>query len=250
MTKRAVVLLSGGLDSTTAAAIIRHEGGELFALTVDYNQRHRIEIQAAQRVANWLGVKKHVIMPIDASVFGDNSLTSSLEMRKSVPREKIGQSIPNTYVPARNTVMLSLALAFAESTDASRIIIGASQVDFSGYPDCQLDYLDAFNQLAILATKRGRDWLASQQTSQQKNAVEHSRDNANVMPPIAVEAPLLDKSKTETILLGLELGVDYSLTHSCYDPMPNGFSCGKCESCLLRLAAFQAAGLSDPLRYA
>jgi len=220
---RAVVLLSGGLDSATAAAIAKNEGYELFALTIDYGQRHRIEVESAKKIANHLGTAKHVIMPVDLRLFGGSSLTSNMDVPKDVPLGQIGQNIPNTYVPARNTVFLALALAYAESVHAEKIYIGISNVDYSGYPDCRPEFLQAFNILANLATKAG---------------VESS--------PFSVEAPLLSLSKKEIILCGLELGVDYSLTFSCYDPSSEGKSCGRCESCQLRRNAFHEAGVPDP----
>jgi 7-cyano-7-deazaguanine synthase len=226
--KRAVVLLSGGLDSTTAAAIAKSEGNDLFALTIDYNQRHHVELAAARRVGAWLGVKRHIVMPVNLRLFGGSSLTDNLTVPKDTVPEKIGQHIPNTYVPARNTIFLSLALALAETSNASKIYIGVSQVDYSGYPDCRPEFLSAFSVLANLATKTG---------------VEYSS------PKISIEAPLMRLGKAETIRLGLSLGVDYSLTHTCYDPSPTGLSCGHCESCLLRLKAFAELGLTDPTQY-
>ena len=220
---RAIILLSGGLDSTTTAAIAKSEGYELFALTLDYGQRHRIEIEAAKKIAGHLGIAQHVIMPIDVCLFGGSSLTGNAEVPKDVPLEQIGQNIPNTYVPARNAVFLALALAYAESVGAEKIYIGISNVDYSGYPDCRPEFLQAFNTLANLATKAG---------------VEKGQ--------FSVEAPLLSLSKRETILRGLELGVDYSLTFTCYDPLPDGNSCGRCESCRLRSNAFHEAGIPDP----
>jgi len=219
---RAVVLLSGGLDSATVAAIAKSEGCELFALTIDYGQRHRIEIEAAKKVADHLGVVKHVIMPVDFRFFGGSSLTGEMEVPKDVPLEQIGKTIPNTYVPARNAVFLTLALAYAESVGAGKIYIGISAVDCSGYPDCRPEFLQAFNVLANLATKAG---------------VEKS--------PFVVEAPLISLTKRETILRGLELGVDYSLTFTCYDPTPEGRSCGRCEACQLRQRAFREVGLRN-----
>jgi len=225
-TSRAVVLLSGGLDSATAAAIAKSEGYELFALTLDYGQRHKIEIEAAKKIAAHLGITKHVIMPVDLRLFGGSSLTSNSEVPKDIPLEQIGRTIPNTYVPARNTIFLALALAYAESVDAEKIYIGISSADYSGYPDCRPEFLQAFNSLARTATKAG---------------IESS--------PILAEAPLITLSKRETILRGLELGVDYSLTFTCYDPLPDGKSCGRCESCRLRLHAFHEAGVPDPAEY-
>lgn len=221
-----VILLSGGLDSTTVAAVAKAEGRELYALTVDYNQRHRIELDAAKRVATFFGVRKHVIVPLDLRLFGGSSLTDSLEVPKDIPLSEIGKTIPNTYVPARNTVFLSLALAFAETVAASEIYLGISAVDSSGYPDCDLEFVRAFERLANIATRTGRE---SQSFS--------------------IRTPLLELSKKETIELGLSLGVDYSLTFTCYDPTADGESCGRCESCLLRLEAFRQVGYPDPLRY-
>jgi 7-cyano-7-deazaguanine synthase len=223
---RAVVLLSGGLDSTTTAAVAKVAGHEIFALTVDYHQRHRIEIESAKKVATWLGVRRHVIMPINLRLFGGSSLTDDLAVPKDVPLERIGQSIPNTYVPARNTIFLSLALAFAERVEATKIYLGVSGVDYSGYPDCRPEFLNTFVKLANLATKVG---------------IESS--------PFSIEAPLVNLGKRETIELGLSLGVDYSMTFTCYDPTPEGLSCGHCESCQLRLKAFRDAGIPDPVKY-
>lgn len=220
---RVVILLSGGLDSTTTAAIAKNEGHELFALTIDYGQRHRIEIEAAKRVAEHIGVAKHVIVPVDLRLFGGSSLTSSMEVPKDVPSEQIGTIVPNTYVPARNTIFLALALAYAESVGAEKIYIGISSVDYSGYPDCRPEFLSAFNVLANWATKSG---------------TEHS--------PVVIEAPLMSLTKSETIQRGLALGVDYSLTFTCYDPSPEGKGCGRCESCQLRRRAFCEAGIPDP----
>ncbi len=226
MQKNAVVLLSGGLDSTTAAAVAKAEGCELYALTIDYNQRHRIELETAARIANFFNVRKHVVLPIDLRIFGGSSLTDSIEVPKDVPLTEIGKTIPNTYVPARNTIFLSLALAFAETVSASEIYIGVSSIDSSGYPDCRPEFVRTFEQLANIATKAGLE--------------SH---------PFSIRTPLLELSKKETIELGLSLGVDYSLTFTCYDPTPEGWSCGHCESCLLRLDAFRQAGKTDPIRY-
>jgi 7-cyano-7-deazaguanine synthase len=220
-------LLSGGLDSATAAAIAKADGNVLYALTVDYNQRHRVEIESAKKVAHHLGVAEHIILPIDLRVFGGSSLTSDLPVPKDVPYSEIGTSIPNTYVPARNTIFLSLALAFAETVSANKIYLGVSGVDYSGYPDCRPEFLNAFVSLANLATKAG---------------VESA--------PFSIKAPLISLGKKETVELGLSLGVDYSLTFTCYDPSQDGLSCGHCESCLLRLKAFEEIGMKDPVRYA
>jgi len=213
---RAVILLSGGLDSATTAAIAKSEGHKLFALTLDYGQRHRVEIESAKKVAEHLGIANHVIMPIDLRLFGGSSLTSDAEVPKDTPIEQIGQQIPNTYVPARNTIFLALALAYAESVGAKKIYIGISNVDYSGYPDCRPEFLQAFNTLANLATKAG---------------VESA--------PFSIEAPLMSFTKREAVLRGLRLGVDYSLTFSCYDPFPEGKCCERCEACQLRSGALR-----------
>ena len=222
----AVILLSGGLDSATVAAIARADGQELFALTIDYNQRHQVELDAARNVAQFLGIQNQIVLPVDLRLFGSSSLTDEIDVPKDVPKDQIGRSIPNTYVPARNTVFLSLALAYAETVGAREIYLGISAVDFSGYPDCRPEFLTAFEQLANAATKLG---------------VETSG--------FRIHAPLLHWSKAKTIRRGLELGLDYGLTWTCYDPAPSGLSCGRCESCSLRLQGFREAGVSDPLIY-
>ena len=225
--QRAIVLLSGGLDSTTVAAKAKSEHREIYALTIDYNQRHRIEIEAAKRVAAWLGVKRHVIMPLNLRLFGGSSLTDALDVPKNVDPDQIGTAIPNTYVPARNTIFLSLALAFAETVDAEEIYIGVSSVDYSGYPDCRPEFLRAFENCAEKGTRRGVESKGY----------------------FSICAPLASMSKAEIIRLGLSLGVDYSLTQTCYDPAKDGKSCGSCEACLLRRKGFQEAGVVDPVRY-
>jgi len=222
---RAVVLLSGGLDSATVAAMAKAEGKELYALTIDYNQRHKIELDAAKKVAQFLEIRNQVVLPLDLRLFGGSSLTDEIEVPKDVPVEQIGQLIPNTYVPARNTVFLSLALAYAEAVGAQEIYLGISAVDFSGYPDCRPEFLTAFERLANVATKLG---------------VETGG--------FRIHAPILHWNKAETIRRGLELGLDYSLTWTCYDPTPSGLSCERCESCLLRQQGFREAGISDPLQ--
>ena len=220
--RAAVVLLSGGLDSYTAAAIARAEGFELYALTVRYGQRHAREISAARAVAAAVGVRRHVELDVDLAAFGGSALTAPLEVPKDRPID--AGDIPVTYVPARNTVFLSLALALAETVAAEAIVIGVNAVDYSGYPDCRPEYLRAFERLAALATKAG---------------VEGA--------PIAIRAPLLHLSKGEIIRRGLALGLDYGLTHSCYDPRPDGGPCGRCDSCRLRAKGFAEAGAADPL---
>jgi 7-cyano-7-deazaguanine synthase len=225
--KPAVVLLSGGLDSTTTLAIAKHEGFRPQALTFQYGQRHTIEIAAAQRVAHAIGVERHVIVDIDLRVFGGSALTADLKVPKNRAPEEIGHGIPSTYVPARNTVFLSYALAFAEVTDSEDIFIGVNARDYSGYPDCRPEFIRAFEAMANLATKA---------------TVEgHQR--------LRIHTPLIQLAKAQIIQRGLELGVDYGLTHSCYDPSPDGTSCGQCDSCLLRLKGFKEAGVADPIVY-
>jgi len=218
--KRAVVLLSGGLDSATAAAMARREGWELFALTMKYGQVHQAELQAARRVAEALGVSRHVELEVDLKAFGGSSLVGEGD----IPKDDLGApGIPSTYVPARNTVFLSLALAWAEVLDAERIVIGVNALDYSGYPDCRPEFIAAFEYLASLATKAGVEGR-----------------------PLRLYAPLQHLTKAGIIRLGTELGVDYSLTHSCYDPRPDGRPCGHCDSCLLRARGFADAGVPDP----
>lgn len=218
---RAIVLLSGGLDSATAAAIARSEGYELYALTVSYGQRHAVEMQAARRVAAALGVSRHVELSVDLSAFGGSALTDAIDVPKD--RSLDGQDIPSTYVPARNTVFLSLALAWAEVVGARDIFIGVNALDYSGYPDCRPEYIDAFEAIARLATKAG---------------VEGDR--------FRIHAPLIRMTKADIIRAGTALGVDYALTHSCYDPGPDGHPCGHCDSCLLRAKGFAETGVPDP----
>lgn len=218
---RAVVLLSGGLDSTTVAAIAREEGYEVYALTVAYGQRHEVEIRAARRVAAALGVARHVELSVDLSAFGGSALTADLQVPKDRPLDAGG--IPSTYVPARNTVLLSLALAWAEVIGAGDLFIGVNALDYSGYPDCRPEYIESFERMAQLATKAG---------------VEGSR--------FRIHAPLQQMTKAQIVKRGLALGIDYGLTHSCYDPSPDGRPCGHCDSCLLRAKGFAEAGAADP----
>lgn len=225
--KRAVVLLSGGLDSTTTLAIAMTEGFEAYALSFDYAQRHQIETEAAQHVAKSLGVKAHRIAKIDLRVFGGSALTDDFAVPKRRPQNEIAHGIPVTYVPARNTIFLAYALAWAEVIPANDIFIGVNAIDYSGYPDCRPEFIEAFENLADVATRAG---------------VEGRR--------FKIHTPLIKLCKAEIIRKGVELGVDYSLTHSCYDPTPNGLACGQCDSCLLRLKGFREAGLQDPIRYA
>jgi 7-cyano-7-deazaguanine synthase len=224
---KAVVLLSGGLDSTTTLAIARAQGFDCYALSFRYGQRHQIEIEAARRVARALAVSKHVIVPIDLRVFGGSALTADLDVPKARSLEEIGTGIPVTYVPARNTIFLSFALAYAEVLESSDIFLGVNALDYSGYPDCRPEYIQAFQHLALLATKAG---------------VEGRQR-------LTIHTPLIRMTKAQIIREGCKLGVDYSLTSSCYDPSPEGIPCGTCDSCLLRLKGFSEAGLKDPLQY-
>lgn len=230
---KAVVLLSGGLDSTTAAAMARREKWELYGLTIKYGQVHAAELAAARRVADALGFAKHIEMDVNLAAFGGSSLLrgddqrpSSAEPWAAIPKDRALDAIgiPSTYVPARNTVFLSLALGWAEVVGAERIVIGVNALDYSGYPDCRPEYIAAFEYLASLATKVGVEGR-----------------------PLRVYAPLLPLSKAGIIRLGLELGVDYSMTHSCYDPLPDGRPCAHCDSCRLRAKGFDEAGVKDPL---
>jgi 7-cyano-7-deazaguanine synthase len=222
---RAAVLLSGGLDSATVLAIARSEGYECHCLTVDYGQRHRIELEAAKRVAATLGAASHRIMTLDLRVVGGSALTDDIDVPKD--QELAEGEVPVTYVPARNTVLLALLLGLAETTDAADLFIGANAVDYSGYPDCRPRFLEAFGRLASLATVAGT-----------AHGVR-----------FRVHAPLLRLTKADIIRRGIELGVDYSITHSCYDPNPEGLACGHCDSCLLRRRGFAEAGVEDPTRY-
>jgi 7-cyano-7-deazaguanine synthase len=219
-----VVLLSGGLDSTTAAALARKEGWTIYALTVNYGQVHAREIDAARRVATWLGAAEHREISVDLSSFGGSSLVGDGAIPKTSNLQPSNPEIPSTYVPARNTVMLSLALAWAEVIGADRIVIGVNALDYSGYPDCRPEFVRAFEALAEVATRAG---------------VEGAR--------FRVHTPLIQLSKAEIIRRGIALGLDYGLTHSCYDPAPSGLPCGHCDSCVLRAKGFAAAGVADPL---
>jgi 7-cyano-7-deazaguanine synthase len=221
-TRRAVVLLSGGLDSFTAAALVKADGYDLYALSVRYGQVHAREIDAARAVAAALAVRKHIELSVDLAAFGGSALVGDGDIPKD--RSLDASDIPSTYVPARNTVFLSLALAWAETVDADAIVIGVNALDYSGYPDCRPEYLEAFEHLADLATRTG---------------VEGKK--------LRILAPLLHWSKAEIIRHGLALGLDYGLTHSCYDPSPSGAPCGRCDSCRLRARGFDQAGIADPL---
>jgi 7-cyano-7-deazaguanine synthase len=218
----AVVLLSGGLDSYTAAAIARADGFTLNALTIKYGQRHAVELRAAHAVAAWLGVVRHVEIDVNLDAFGGSSLTTAEPVPKGRPIEP--SVIPSTYVPARNTVFLALALGWAEVLGAHDIFIGVNAVDYSGYPDCRLEFIQAFERMAALATARGVRG-----------------------EPLRVHTPLQSMTKAQIIRKGLSLGLDYGLTHSCYDPDPEGRACGRCDSCTLRAAGFEEAGVEDPI---
>jgi 7-cyano-7-deazaguanine synthase len=221
--KPAVCLLSGGLDSATCLAFARREGFECYALSFDYGQRHRIELDAAARIVASFGAARHLIIPIDLRMFGGSALTGDVE----VPKTGVAGGIPVTYVPARNTVFLSFALAWAEVLSCSDIFIGVNAIDYSGYPDCRPEFIDAFERMANLATKAGVEGRTH----------------------VHIHTPLIHLSKSEIIKLGGSLGVDFGLTHSCYDPDSQGRSCGLCDSCRLRLKGFAEAGIQDPIEY-
>ena len=227
MGRPGVVLLSGGLDSTTTLAIARAAGHEPHALTFRYGQRHSLEVEAARRIAQASGVERHVVADIDLRMFGGSALTAELAVPKGRDHKEMSAGIPITYVPARNTIFLAFALAWAEVLEASDIFLGINAVDYSGYPDCRPAFVRAFESLARLATKA---------------AVEGKQD-------LRIHTPLIDLTKGEIIRRGLELGVDYGLTRSCYDPDDSGVACGQCDSCQIRLGGFAAAGVEDPVPY-
>ena len=222
----AVILLSGGLDSTTTLAFAASNGFACHALTFRYGQRHVRELEAAQRVADWAGVASRTVVSFDLGIFGGSALTSDAPVPKDRVPDALGQGIPNTYVPARNTIFLSFALAHAEVLGSSDIFIGVNAVDYSGYPDCRPEYIDAFERMATLATRAG---------------VEGAR--------VKIHTPLLQLSKSEIIRLGLELGVDYGMTTSCYDPDESNRACGRCDACILRRRGFADVGIADPVAY-
>jgi len=224
----AVLLLSGGLDSTTMLALAKAQGYDVYAMTFRYGQRHATEIDAARRVAAHYGVKDHVVVDIDLRTFGGSALTADIDVPKDRSDDAIAHGIPITYVPARNTIFLSFCLAWAEVLGAQDIFIGVNALDYSGYPDCRPEYVQAFQHMANLATRGGVEGTA----------------------PIRIQTPLLNLTKREIVELGLSLGVDYSITLSCYDPSPNGEACGHCDACHLRLKGFREAGSSDPAAYA
>jgi 7-cyano-7-deazaguanine synthase len=220
----AVCLLSGGLDSSTTLALARRDGFDCYALSFDYGQRHRVELESAARVAKSLGAVQHLVVGIDLRVFGGSALTSDIAVPKGRTTADMGAEIPVTYVPARNTVFLSFALAWSEVLAASDIFIGVNALDYSGYPDCRPEYIDAYERTANLATKAGVEGRTH----------------------IKIHTPLIRLSKAEIVKLGAELGLDFGLTHSCYDPDPAGRPCGQCDSCVLRRKGFEEAGMVDP----
>jgi 7-cyano-7-deazaguanine synthase len=225
--RKAVVLLSGGLDSTTVAAMARKQGFCVYALSFDYGQKHKVELEAARRVAKQLEVAEYIVVKVDLGSFGGSALTTGQPVPKGRSAESIGQGIPVTYVPARNTVFLSLALAWAEVLSATDIFIGVNALDYSGYPDCRPDFIAAFERMANLGTKAGTEGGE----------------------PIAIHTPLISMTKKEIIETGLSLGVDYGMTFTCYDPSPSGAACGCCDACFLRLKGFSEAGYDDPIEY-
>jgi 7-cyano-7-deazaguanine synthase len=224
---KAVVLVSGGIDSTTCLAIAGDEGYEAFAVSFDYGQRHRAELKAAKRVAKVLGASGHLILDLPLATIGGSALTSGIEVPKDVPIEEMQSRIPVTYVPARNTVFLSLALAWAETLGAPDIFIGVNALDYSGYPDCRPEFIESFEKMANLALKE---------------CVEGRMR-------IRIHTPLIEMTKAQIIKKGVELGVDFSMTHSCYDPDPFDRACGRCDSCILRKKGFAEAGIADPTQY-
>jgi 7-cyano-7-deazaguanine synthase len=225
--KKAVVLLSGGLDSATALAVARRDGFRCHALTIAYGQRHAVELDAARRVAAALGAVEHRVADLDLRLFGGSALTADLPVPQDRSADEMAQGIPITYVPARNTIFLALALAYAEVIESFDLYVGINAVDYSGYPDCRPEFVRAFETLADLATRAGVEGKGR----------------------FHIHAPLIQLSKADIIRLGVSLGVDYGLTHSCYAPAADGAACGRCDSCMLRRAGFEAAGVADPTRY-
>jgi len=225
--KKAVVLSSGGIDSTTAMAIAKHEGYKIYSLSFFYGQRHAFELEAAQKVADAIGISEHLVINIDLKKIGGSSLTDDVDVPKDRDEQKMTREIPVTYVPARNTIFLSFALAWAEVLKSSDIFIGVNAIDYSGYPDCRPEYIDAFERMANLATKAGVEGDIK----------------------IRIRTPLIRLTKAQIIQKGIELGVDYELTHSCYDPSSQGLACGRCDSCFLRRKGFKEAYVTDPTQY-
>ena len=227
MIPKAIVLLSGGLDSTTTLAIAKNAGYDLFTISFNYGQRHKVEIEKAEIIAEHIGVKEHRIVNMDLTQFGNSALTDSIDVPTHRNEKEMSSSIPATYVPARNTLFLSYTLAYAEVKKCDNIFIGVNSVDYSGYPDCRPEFITAFEVLANLATKASVEGFSK----------------------FKIHAPLMQMTKAEIIKKGLSLGVDYGLTHSCYDPSKTGLACGICDSCLLRLKGFKEIGTEDPLKY-
>jgi 7-cyano-7-deazaguanine synthase len=227
MNKKAVVLLSGGIDSATTLAVAKSMNFEIYALSFRYGQRHIIELESAKRLAPHFDAARHLIADIDLGLIGGSALTAKIDVPKNRDLRDLSKNIPVTYVPARNTIFLAYAMAWAEVIGAENIFIGVNALDYSGYPDCRPEFIAAFEKMANLATK---------------SSVENNRH-------IQINAPLIEMSKAQIIQKGIALGVDFSLTHSCYDPQADGAACGECDSCLLRLAGFRAAGITDPVKY-
>ena len=225
--KKAVILLSGGLDSTTLLAYAKSKDYDLYALSFNYGQRHQFELEAAQRVAEYFGVKDRKIINIDLRAFGGSALTAEIDVPKGRTESEMEGQIPITYVPARNTIFLSFALAYAEVIESTDIFIGVNAVDYSGYPDCRPDYINAYQKMGNLATKSGVEGTTR----------------------LTIHTPLIDLKKSEIIKMGLDLGVDYAMTSTCYDPDENGLPCGICDSCVLRLKGFSGLGMEDPAEY-
>jgi 7-cyano-7-deazaguanine synthase len=225
--KKAIVLSSGGIDSTTVMAIAQSEGYEIYSLSFRYGQRHMVELEAAKKVASFFNARKHLVLDIDLRIIGGSALTDQIAVPKGRKEREMNVGIPSTYVPARNTIFLSYALAWAEVLGISDIFIGVNAIDYSGYPDCRPDYIAAFERMANLATKA---------------CVE-----GNIH--IKIQTPLIHMTKAQIIKRGIELGVDYSITHSCYDPLSGGKACGQCDSCLLRRKGFREVGIQDPAVY-
>lgn len=222
--KKAVVLLSGGIDSATVMAIARSEGYETYCISFRYGQRHSVELESAVKVARSMGARKHIIIDIDLRMIGGSALTDNIAVPKDRDEQEMCHDIPVTYVPARNTIFLSCALAWAEKLGIRDICIGVNAIDYSGYPDCRPSYIEAFERMANLATRAGVEGKA----------------------PFKIRTPLIDMTKAQIIQKGIALGVDYGITHSCYDPTPDGSPCGHCDSCLLRRKGFKEAGIPDP----
>jgi 7-cyano-7-deazaguanine synthase len=227
LAKKAVVLLSGGVDSTTILAIAQSQGYDVYTMSFRYGQRHALELDSAKQISEKMGAKKHVIVDIDLRAFGGSALTDDIDVPKERSDQEIGTGIPITYVPARNTIFLSFALAWAETLEIDTIFIGVNALDYSGYPDCRPEYIEAYQQMGNLATKAGVEGTAK----------------------LKIETPLISMTKAQIIQKGAELGVDYGLTLSCYDPDSQGRACGACDSCLLRIKGFEEAGVADPTVY-